>query len=83
MILCSVLDDGPVSLLVHESMAKVDHAILDRSIEELANGSPQKNFHAILASPRLVVESAILRQLSTHAPVIIVDDDPTIRKAVT
>ena len=82
MILCSILDDGPVSLLVHECMAMVDLAILDRSADELANGSPQEKFHAILASPGLVDESTILRQLSTHAPVIIVDDDPTIRKAV-
>ncbi len=83
MILCSVLDDGPVRSLVHECMSECDYQVLDHSADELANGTPQNTFHAILAPSRLVDQAATLRQLSTYAPVIIVDDIPTFGKAVS
>lgn len=82
MILCSVLDEGPVSSLVHLCMSGCDCQVLDRSTDELDNETSQRTFHAILAPSRLVDQAAILRQLSTYAPVIIVDDKPTIGKAV-
>lgn len=82
MILCSLIDDEPVRSLVHECMSDGDLQVLVRSTDEFANGSPQGTFHAILAPTRLVDQSATLRQLSTYAPVIIVDAEPTIDKAV-
>lgn len=82
MILCSVLDDGPVSSLVHKCLTECDYQVLSHSADELANATLQKTFHVILAPSRLVEQAATLRQLSTYAPVIIVDDKPTIGKAV-
>lgn len=64
-------------------MAESDYQVLAHSADDLANGTPQNTFHAILAPSRLVDQAATLRQLSTYAPVIIVDDDPTIGKAVS
>ncbi len=64
-------------------MAESDYQVLDHSADDLANGTPPNTFHAILAPSRLVDQAATLRQLSTYAPVIIVDDDPTIGKAVS
>lgn len=82
MIICNVIEDGPVSRLIHQCMSNRDHQILDCSLDDFANGSAQDAFLAILAPSRFIDESTILRRLSSHAPVIIVDDSPTVQKAV-
>lgn len=82
MILCNLLDAGAVSLMLHRCMTSANYTVLDRSSDDLSNGSLKESFQAILAPAKLVDEPSLLRRLSSYAPVIVVDEEPTIKKAV-
>ncbi|MCY3885015.1 MAG: sigma 54-interacting transcriptional regulator [Gammaproteobacteria bacterium] len=77
-----MIDNEPIKRLVYECMSICNHSIVECSTEDLATSSPRDTFSAILAPSRIVDQSALLRRLSSHAPVIIVDERPTVRKAV-
>lgn len=82
MVICNVIDDESIKRLVCECMSNCNQTVLDCSADDLVNGSPQATLSAILAPSKFVEQSTLVRRLSSLAPVIVIDDSPTIRKAV-
>lgn len=82
MNICGVFPDAKEGQLVQNWLSSSEIEIQLWSFDQVADAALRSSFEAIVVSPQLVDSPNKVQQLSAYAPVIVVDDNPRIEKAV-
>ena len=82
MEICGVIAQVSVGQSLSDWLAHSEISVRFCAFDELCSGSKCKNFDAIIAPAQFVLEPDKLQVLSMRAPVIVIDESPTLEKAV-
>lgn len=82
MEICAVFADATEEQLLQNWLSSNELAVHLRALDDMDEAVFNEIFEAIVVSPKLSEEPSKLRELSAHAPVIVVDEMPTFEKAV-
>ncbi len=82
MNICGVFVDGTDEELLQEWLSSGDIEVQLWSLDDVGAAALQTACEAIIVSPKIMEGQHRVRELSEQAPVIVIDDNPSIEKAV-